>query len=104
MVSLELPNAEIGRVEGVIGKFQFSSDSKVHGADMGPIWGWQDLGGPHIVPMNFANWWSLKHITEFIVIFVKLDVFMQFAKIVKIAKPPFCLWLAFRWLYEFCHA
>ena len=29
-------------------------DSKVHGANMGPIWGWHDPGGPHVVPMNFA--------------------------------------------------
>ena len=52
-------------------------DSKVHWADMGPIWGRQDPGGPHVGPMNFAilvigiriahlspnhnrahNWWS----------------------------------------------
>ena len=31
-------------------------DSKVHGANMGPIWGWQDPGGPHDGPMNFAIW------------------------------------------------
>ena len=31
-------------------------DSKVHGANMGPIWGWQDPGGPHVGPMNFAIW------------------------------------------------
>ena len=31
-------------------------DSKVHGATMGPIWGWQDPGGPHVGPMNFAIW------------------------------------------------
>ena len=29
-------------------------DSKVHGANMGPIWGWQDPGGPHVGPMNFG--------------------------------------------------
>ena len=29
-------------------------DSKVHGANMGPIWGLQDTGGPHVDPMNFA--------------------------------------------------
>ena len=29
-------------------------DSKVHGANMGPIWGCQDPGGPHIGPVNFA--------------------------------------------------
>ena len=31
-------------------------DSKVHGANMGPIWGRQDPGGPHAGPMNFAIW------------------------------------------------
>ena len=29
-------------------------DSKVHGANMGPIWGRQDPDGPHVGPMNFA--------------------------------------------------
>ena len=31
-------------------------DSKVHGANMGPIWGRQDPGGPHVGPMDFAIW------------------------------------------------
>ena len=31
-------------------------DSGVHGANMGPIWGRQDPGGPHVGPMNFAIW------------------------------------------------
>ena len=31
-------------------------DSKVHGANMGPIWGRQDPGGPHVGPMNFGIW------------------------------------------------
>ena len=30
--------------------------SKVHGANMGPIWGRQDPSGPHVGPMNFAIW------------------------------------------------
>ena len=29
-------------------------DNKVHGANMGPIWGRQDPVGPHVGPMNFA--------------------------------------------------
>ena len=29
-------------------------DSKVHGANMGSIWGRQDPGGPHVGPMSFA--------------------------------------------------
>ena len=31
-------------------------DSKVQGANMGPIWGRQDPGGSHVGPMNFAVW------------------------------------------------
>ena len=31
-------------------------DRKVHGANMGPIWGRQDPRGPHVGPMNFAIW------------------------------------------------
>ena len=30
-------------------------DSKVHGANMGPIWGRQDPGGPHVGPMNYQG-------------------------------------------------
>ena len=37
-----------------------SPDSKVHWVNMGPIWGRQDAGGPHVGTMNFAirqyNW------------------------------------------------
>ena len=31
-------------------------DSKVHGANMGPIWGRKDPGGPHVGPMNLTIW------------------------------------------------
>ena len=31
-------------------------DSKVHGANTGPIWGRQGSGGPHFDPMHFAIW------------------------------------------------
>ena len=31
-------------------------DSKVHGANIGPIWGRQDPAGPHVGPMKFAIW------------------------------------------------
>ena len=33
-----------------------SCDSKAYEGNMGPIWGWQDPGGPHVGPMNFAIW------------------------------------------------
>ena len=35
---------------------KMSPDSKVHEANMGPIWGQQDPGGPQVSPMNFAIW------------------------------------------------
>ena len=49
-------------------------DSKVHGANMGPIWGRQDPGGPHVGPMNFAFWDSidLKTLTVPLKIMAKL--------------------------------
>ena len=31
-------------------------DNKVHGANMGPIWGRQDPGGPHVGPVNLDIW------------------------------------------------
>ena len=31
-------------------------DCKIHGANMGPTWGQQDPGGPHVGPMNLAIW------------------------------------------------
>ena len=36
--------------------YQDYPDSKVHGPNMGPIWGRQDPGGPHVGPMSFAIW------------------------------------------------
>ena len=31
-------------------------DSKVQGAHMGPLWGRQDPGGPHVGDVNLAIW------------------------------------------------
>ena len=36
-------------------------DSRVHGANIGPIWGRRDPGGPHVGPMNFAIWVSFEN-------------------------------------------
>ena len=43
-----------------------SPDSKVRGANMGPIWGHQDPGGPHIGHMNFAIWDSTESVDAYI--------------------------------------
>ena len=31
-------------------------DSKVHGANMGPTWGWQDPCGPYVGPAKIVIW------------------------------------------------
>ena len=41
------------------GAYYGSPYSKIHGANMEPIWGRQDPGGPHVGPMNFAIWVSI---------------------------------------------
>ena len=35
-------------------------DSKVRGANMGPIWDQKDPGGPHVGPMNLVIWVSAR--------------------------------------------
>ena len=52
-------------------------DSKVLGANMEPIWGRQDPGGPHVGPMNFAIWamFSKTHPTPACLV-QKWDVFL----------------------------
>ena len=45
-------------------------DSKVHEANMGPIWGRQDPGGPHVGPMNFAIWDTLRNFRRLCVLFL----------------------------------
>ena len=39
---------------GVLLHLYADPDSNVHGINMGPTWGQQDPGGPHVSPMNFA--------------------------------------------------
>ena len=39
--------------------FKKYPDCKDYGANMGPIWGRQDPGGPHVGAMNFAIWETL---------------------------------------------
>ena len=36
---------------------KMSPDSKVHGANMGPIWGRHDPGGAQVGPMNSSGRW-----------------------------------------------
>ena len=64
--------------EQIPDEWQMIPDNKVHGANMGPIWGRQDPGGPQVGPMNFAIWdvmvkskW-FKHIIKFFVAIAEL--------------------------------
>ena len=41
---------------GIFQDFIKHPDSKVHEANMWPIWGQQEPGGTHVGPMNFAIW------------------------------------------------
>ena len=55
---------------GDISSCKVLPDSKVHGANMGSIWGREDPGGPHADPMNLATWagMELSYIYTFIAI------------------------------------
>ena len=56
-------------------------DNKVHGANMGPIWGRQDPGGPHIGPMNFAIWGAIlwkKYRQIWPMIFDPLNLYIEY--------------------------
>ena len=41
-----------------------SNHSKVHGVNMGTIWGRQDPGGPHVDRVNFAVWVFMKALAD----------------------------------------
>ena len=64
MIAILLKNTEVHWITEIFGighKWcQNNPDSKVHGANMGPIWDRQDPGGPHVGPMNFAIWELIK--------------------------------------------
>ena len=52
-----IPTPRVGSGRGTGWPYLVKSpNSKVHEANMGPIWGRQDPGGPHVGPMNFAIW------------------------------------------------
>ena len=52
------------------------SDSKLYGANMGPIWGRQAPGGPHVGPMYLANW--VYHLTMFQSMLISISRFDPF--------------------------
>ena len=49
-----LPRLQLQLHSNLLGlwhSLEYNPDSKVHGADMGPTWGQQDPGGPHVGPL-----------------------------------------------------
>ena len=68
-------------------------ESKVHGANMGPIWGRQDPDGPHVGPLNFAIWGTIyvalaiTHPTTFVRISLRYDISVNI-----IAYPCYRQW------------
>ena len=68
-------------------------DSKIHGANMGPIWGRQDPGGPHFGPMKFAIlvWFSEVEEINVFSLFLPTGVLISklirpFMSIIKLSK------------------
>ena len=57
---------------------QTKPDSNVHGANMGPIWGRQDPGGPHVGPMNFAIWDNFKCIFFNKNVWISIKIWLNF--------------------------
>ena len=49
-------HADSAMTIGPVSLFDTTPDNKIHGANMGPIWVWQDPAGPHVGPMNLAIW------------------------------------------------
>ena len=49
-------STQVARFNTQMLSYQYIPDSKVHGANIGPVWGQQDPDGPHVGPMNFAIW------------------------------------------------
>ena len=43
-----------------------SPDSKVYEADMGPVWGRQDPGGPRVGPMNLSIGVSMQIVSSIV--------------------------------------
>ena len=68
-------------------------NNKVHGANMGPIWGRQDPGGPYVGPMNLAIWDNIRGK-------VNLNHSYNIShKMCVLLCCPFCLFLSSWWIY-----
>ena len=51
-------------------------DSKIHGANVGPTWGRQDPGGPHVGHRNLAIWGILPYLSELMMVSLLMHIFI----------------------------
>ena len=51
-----MPHGDIWLPTAIKQSLVYYPDSKVHGAYMGPTWGRQDPGGPHVGHVNLVIW------------------------------------------------
>ena len=64
------------KLSGIIGlSHETIPDSKVHGANMGPIWGRQDPGERHVGPMSLASWDAMHYMYCYVLQAGKLKFF-----------------------------
>ena len=70
---------------------------------MGPIWGWQDPGGPHVGPMNFAIWDALQSIPAVPLTMVTLACVWRRLLRISVAIPKYHLrWTASdQWMKDY---
>ena len=59
-VVIEWSSYPVYSIQLLLMTWRSNADSKVRGANMGPIWGRQDPCGPHVGPMNLAIWEGIK--------------------------------------------
>ena len=88
-LNMSFPGAEAAILEDIF------PDSKVHGANMGPIWGRQDPGGLHVGPMNFAIW--LVYTLPSDVLLLGSQDHQQDKKFISLDKESFSLPMPYQW-------
>ena len=74
-------------------------DSKVHGTNMGPTWGRQDPGGPHVGHMNLAIWVFYQH--TYMISFTPLSMTSFLSNIPQHIE---CHWIQTCWYFVETHS
>ena len=80
--------------------------SRFHGTNMGPIWGRQDLGRPHVGPMNFAICVALCAHSTYHIHFISwnIPIFTPFLFLLWLYNQIYwVLWYIYPYSAGFCH-